>query len=169
MFEDLVTALPVIVAALLVWFLRRGRGTGSKQRDLRPAGRRVVVDGSNVMHWGGDPSLKVLKAVLRDLNGRGVTPMVFFDANAGYVLQDRYINEIEFARLLGLPSTAIDVVDSGTPADEVLLAYAAKQRLPVISNDRYREWRVRFPHISKRGALIGGSYRNGAVRWKGRL
>ena len=169
MLEDLFAALPVLIGAFIVWSLRRIRKAERAAQQPARRARRIVVDGSNVMHWSGEPSLKVLKAVLRDLKRRGYTPVVFFDANAGYVLEDRYLRAEDFARLLGLGDNAVQVAESGTPADEILLTYAAKSALPIVSNDRFRDWCVRFPQVRKARRLIGGTFQNGAVRWNGRF
>lgn len=129
----------------------------------------ILVDGSNVMHWGGDASAEVLKRVLKSLENKGHAPIVFFDASAGYRLGDRYYNEAKLAALLGRSANHICVVDKGVVADQAILMFASDYGLRVVTNDKYRDWRVQFPHAAKKGNLIGGEWRDGAVVWRGSL
>lgn len=129
----------------------------------------IVVDGSNVMHWGNEPSSKVLSRVLRSLEAMGYQPILFFDANVGYVLGDRYFDEVMMARIADVPEKQICVVSKGVVADEAILMFASDHQLRVVTNDKYRDWRVRFPHADKKGVLIGGTWRDGAVKWRGSL
>ncbi len=124
---------------------------------------RIVVDGSNVMHWGGDPSVKVLHSVLADLSG----PIVFFDANVGYKLMGKHMDAEDLAPLLGLTPTQITIAPSGTQADGLLLDYAAKHRLRVVSNDRFRDWTVKHRWVRKKGRVVRGDWKSGRVVWAG--
>ena len=129
----------------------------------------IVVDGSNVLHWGKDPSAQVLSRVLRSLEQKGYTPIVFFDANVGYVLDDHYYDEAKIAWEIGIPARHVCVVSKGVVADEGILAFATDHNLRVVSNDRFRDWRVQFPHAAKKGTLVAGTWRDGAVVWRGNL
>jgi hypothetical protein len=99
-FNDLVLlAGPSTLAALFV-LLRAWQQ--DRARRLPPP-RYVVVDGSNVLHWKDNvPALAPLKEVLAQLTRQGLTPSVYFDANAGYKIGDRYLHDLAMARLLGL-------------------------------------------------------------------
>ena len=167
------------VLALLLW--PRGR---KKQRGVRRSGRRdkipvdqsaappanaIVVDGSNVLHWGTDPSVKVLSQVLRSLERAGHVPIVFFDASVGYVLDDHYYDEARLADLIGISASHVCVVDKGVVADEAILSFATDYGLRVVTNDRFRDWRDRFPHAARKNALLSGSWREGTVVWRGKL
>jgi len=129
----------------------------------------IIVDGSNVMHWGPEPSAKILAQVLSSLTRAGYTPVVFFDASVGYVLDDHYYNEAKLAPLLGIPQEHIYVVSKGVVADVEILSKASDHHLRVVSNDRFRDWRVQFPHAAKKGALLSGTWREGTVVWRGKL
>jgi hypothetical protein len=154
---DLVLLLPVaLAAAFLFWRGRRGKPAGL-------AANAIVVDGSNVMYWGGEPSALVLTRVLRALERRDLSPIVFFDANVGYKLGDHYMDDAEMASLAGLPQSSVFVVDKGVIADEIILNFASKHSLRVVSNDQYRDWRVAFPAISGRGKLVKGRWQQGTV------
>jgi hypothetical protein len=121
------------------------------------------------MHWGPEPSDKVLSQVLRSVERAGYVPIVFFDANAGYVLDDQYYNEAKLAALIGIAPEHICVVDKGVVADEAILSFASDYALRVITNDRFRDWRVQFPHAAKKGVLLSGTWREGTVVWHGKL
>ena len=121
------------------------------------------------MHWGGEPSAQVLSMVLRSLEDHGFAPIVFFDANVGYVLADRYYNEAMLAPLIGVPSKHICVVDKGVVADEVILAFSADHGMRVVTNDQFRDWRVQFPHAAKRGQLVRGDWKYGSIFWRVRM
>ncbi len=129
----------------------------------------ILVDGSNVMYWGQEPSSLVVLRVLRNLEEKGYTPIVFFDANVGYVLDDHYYNEAKIAWLIGVPARHVCVVDKGVVADQGILSFATDYNLRVVTNDKYRDWRVKFPHADKKGVLVGGTWRDGAVIWRGSL
>jgi len=129
----------------------------------------ILVDGSNVMHWGPDPSAKILAQVLRSLERAGYTPIVFFDASVGYVLDDHYYDEAKLAPLLGISQQHICVVSKGVVADVSILSMATDYGLRVVSNDKYRDWRVKFPHAARKGVLLDGTWRDGTVVWRGRL
>jgi hypothetical protein len=149
----LVAALAVGLALVLVAL--RHRATGH---------RHVVVDGSNVLHWaGGAPSLAPLAAVLRDLERRGLRPVVWFDANAGYRVGGRYLGSDALARSLGLPERQVFVAPKGTPADPLLLRAAEVLQAPVVSNDRFRGWEGQHPLLGRPGRLIRGRVAGGAV------
>lgn len=130
--------------------------------------RLIVVDGSNVMHWDeAGPSLKVLGRVIDDLRGRGFVPQVYFDANVGYKIAGRHMKEAEIAHALRLTAQQITLSPSGTPADPLLIDFALRRGLRVVSNDRYRDWRADFPRLGDKGVLVGGRYVSGRVELRG--
>lgn len=131
---------------------------------LRPKtapGPCIVVDGSNVMHWAGDPpSIAPLREVVRRLAAEGCTPGVVFDANAGYLLEGRYRHDGDMARLLGLPKDRVMVVNKGTQADATILEAARDMQARVVTNDRFRDWADRYPEVTRPGFLVRGGYRD---------
>ncbi|MEJ6402792.1 NYN domain-containing protein [Yoonia sp. 2307UL14-13] len=126
-------------------------------------GRPIVVDGSNVMHWAGEPSVAVLSRVLAELKRRGMQPFVYFDANVGYKLFDKKIKPADLAARLDLPPAQVTVAPSRTPADEVLLERAVNDDLRVVTNDRFLDWKQRFPKVGDKGFLIKGMWKEGNV------
>lgn len=152
-------ALPVGLVACLLILLRRPR------RQPTPAAvTQVIVDGSNVMHWdGGAPSLDPVRAVVRNIEAQGMTPGVIFDANAGYKIGDRYMDDEVFAQLLGLPHSNVLVVPKGTSADSFILEAARRTGARIVTNDRFRDWQDRFPEVQVPETLIRGGFRNGVL------
>jgi hypothetical protein len=113
------------------------------------------VDGSNVMHWAGDPpSIAPLRAVVRKIAVEGYTPGVVFDANAGYLLEGRYRHDGDMARLRGLPLDQVFVVNKGTQADATVLEAARNTQARVVTNDRFRDWADRYPEVIPPGFLV---------------
>lgn len=167
LFSDLLLLAPALVAFVILMLLRRPRADKITKEKLPP--NAILVDGSNVLYLGEEPSSTVVLRVLRNLEEKGYTPVVFFDANVGYVLDDHYYNEAKIARLIGVPVHHVCVVDKGVVADEGILACATDHNLRIVTNDKYRDWRVQFPHAAKKGNLIGGAWRDGAVKWRGSL
>jgi len=155
----------ILLLALLAFFGLRSRG----QTSLQKPDFTIVVDGSNVMHWAGDPSAVVLKRVLQSLENMGHKPVVFFDASVGYRLGDRYHNEAMLAEMLEMSSAHICVVDKGVVADEAILMFASDHNLRIVTNDQFRDWRVQFPIAARKGQLLRGTWREGAVVWRGKL
>ena len=124
----------------------------------------IVVDGSNVMFWEEDvPSLDTVKAVVDDIRGQGAMPVVWFDANVGYRVDDRYMGPAALSRRLGIPAKYVFVAPKGTPADPLLLRDATRLKVPVVTNDRFRDWAGDYPEVTEPGHLIRGGYREGAL------
>lgn len=142
---------------------------GGRSSHPRPTGKLrnpILVDGSNVMHWKDEkPQILPVKSVVRELERRGFTPGVVFDANAGYKLEDRYMNERDFSALLGLPESQVFVVPKGTPADPYLLDAARGFGASVVTLDRFRDWAEAHPEVKEPGFLIRGGYRTNGEFW----
>ena len=149
----LAAGLAAAFAVFLLVLLRR-----------RARAPEVVLDGSNVMHWGGDgASLDTVRAVLAEVERLGMRAGVVFDANAGWKLVGRYVDDAEMARLLGLPRSRVLVVPKGTSADPTILQAARDRRARVVTNDRFRDWAGDFPEVARPGHLLRGRVRGGTV------
>lgn len=152
----LLLAGPAALASLYLVIRALARGTADANH--------VILDGSNVMHWrGGEPDIDTVRDVLDLARDRGLRPGIVFDANAGYLLFNRYVDDADFARVLNLPPERVLVVPKGTPADPTILAAARDLGARVISNDRYRDWLEAFPEFAAPGQLIRGGIRRGDV------
>ncbi|PIE08413.1 MAG: hypothetical protein CSA74_02930 [Rhodobacterales bacterium] len=135
-----------------------------KIRAPRQRKMRVVIDGSNVMHWkDGTPELNTVREVLINLRAQGFHPGVVFDANAGYKLAGQYQHDRAFSQLLGLPRDEVMVVPRGTPADPWILTAARDLGARIVTNDRFRDWAETYPEVTEPGYLIRGGFRNGEV------
>lgn len=169
MAENLALAILVLLLAVIGGLLRSRGSKGSPAAAPRPRspGISVIVDGSNVMHWGGEASLPVLQGVIRTLEAQGENPYVIFDANVGWKLFDRYLGDGPMSGHLGLQERQIMVVSKGEVADEKILLAADRFDLPVVSNDRFRDWSVQFPWVRDHRRLRRGAWVDGRIRWGG--
>lgn len=149
----LIGAALAFVAHLLA-SLRRGR-----LPDRRGARPLVVVDGSNVMYWEDNtPKIETIRQAVQELGRRGFEVGVVFDANAGYLLTDRYQHDGFFSRTLDLPQDRVMVVPKGTPADPFILMAARDMGARIVTNDQFRDWVQEFPEVRNDGFLIPGGY-----------
>jgi hypothetical protein len=124
----------------------------------------VVIDGSNVMHWNGEVArLAPLREVIAALQAKGFEPGIIFDANAGYKLADRYLDDGDFAKLLKLRADRVLVVPKGEPADPTILASAREMGAKIVTDDRFRDWAGDFPEVTEPGHLVRGGYRDGVL------
>jgi len=149
----LLALLSAVAAAIL---LLRARATRARAW--------IVVDGSNVLHWDNEvPAIATVARVVDDLRSSGFVPVVWFDANVGYRIGDRYMGPAILARALDLPARQVFVAPKGTPADPLLLEGAAVLGARVVTNDRFRDWANDHPRILEPGFLVPGQVRDGAV------
>ncbi len=158
--------LAATVAAFvsLLWLLRAAL-VARRVRAAQRARVWVVIDGSNVMHWeDGRPSLATVSAVLGEVQRVGLTPLLWFDANAGYELAGRYMNETALSRALGLAREQVRVAPKGTPADPLILRDAVALQTGVVTNDRYRDWATSYPSVAEPGVLLRGRVTGGAAQ-----
>ena len=158
----LLASLCALAAAILLL-----RALWPRKRKARPAPRQthVVVDGSNVMFWqDGVPRLATVSAVLAELRRAGLHPIVWFDANVGYRVSDRYMGPRDLSRALGLPRGQVRIAPSGSVADPLLLEEAARLGTGVITNDLYRDWVGSYPSVRVPGVLVSGRVVDGVVR-----
>jgi Zc3h12a-like Ribonuclease NYN domain len=157
---DLILLSGPCTLAALVLVIRPLRHRATPQRPKA----WVVLDGSNVMHWkDGAADLGTIIDVLRRLETLGFTPGIVFDANAGYKLSDRYLDDGVLAKQLRMPEDRVLVVPKGQPADPVILAAARDLGGRIVTNDRYRDWEEAHPEVRSPGHLIRGGYRDGQL------
>ena len=159
----LLALLSAVAALYLV--VTSGRSRPARRGPVVPRKTRpILVDGSNVMHWRDDaPQLTTLQDVISALTRQGYKPGIVFDANAGYKLTGRYMDDAPLARALNLPPDRVLVVPKGGQADPVILASARELRAPVLTNDRFRDWAADYPEVGREGHLLRGGYRNGVL------
>jgi len=160
-YTDALILLPALLAFFVILYRRKPVDPPPPQEVVPRHG--IAVDGSNVMHWGGDPSLHTVSRAIEVLEKNGLTPIVFFDANVGYKVDNRYYAEGDLARFIGLPERQICVVHKGVVADEWLLDFATDHKLRIVTNDQFRDWRVKYPIAGQKGRLVKGTWSNGNV------
>lgn len=149
----LVGLLVVIALALVVGARQFGR---TRQNW-------IVVDGSNVLHWEREtPDIRSVFHVIVALKSEGFVPLVWFDANAGYLIGERYMGPSRLARLIDLPERQVFVAPKGTPADPLLLQDAVNLKARVVTNDRFRDWAEDYPQIREKGFLVRGRMQSDA-------
>ena len=154
-----------VAAVVSLLLLLRAALRVRRRRAARRARVWVVIDGSNVMHWDdGRPSLSSVSAVLAEVQRVGLTPLLWFDANAGYELAGRYMNEVALSRVLGLEPEQVRVAPKGTPADPLILRDAVVLQTGVVTNDRYRDWAQQYPSVAEPGVLLRGKVEGGSAR-----
>jgi hypothetical protein len=142
-----------LIALASIWFARR-----------HAPPNWIVVDGSNVLYWDQNhPKMETVVKVCRALETQGYAPVVWFDANVGYLISDRFLREAELAVRLNLPKTQVFLAGKDTPADPWVLAQARDLKARIVSNDRYREWVAAHPEVEEPGLLLRGRLVDGTV------
>lgn len=131
-------AIGVLAAVLLAVYL------WLRQRSATPSvdkvRRQIAIDGTNVLFWRDEVAqLRTLRAVVDHLKREGFDPVVFLDASSRHHIGDKSLNEAKFARALGVSQKRVMVCPARTEADAFILHYAGEHRLPVVSNDRFRD------------------------------
>jgi hypothetical protein len=125
----------------------------------------IAVDGSNVLYWQDEiPSLQTVREVVDALKRRGMRPVVWFDANVGYLVGDRYLGPVPLAKSLGLSERQVIVAPKGTPADPLVIEGARLLKSRIVSNDRFRDWQDQYPEVREAMRFLRGSIENGALR-----
>lgn len=112
---------------------------GKPERHVWSA-RSTVIDGSNVAHWGSNtPTIDAVRAVVAQLKTEGSDPIAVFDANIGFKVSNRFLNNSELAAQIGLLPNRVEVVPKGEIADIRVFEIAMQLSAPIVSNDLYRD------------------------------
>lgn len=128
--------------------------------DIKINPRSILVDGSNVMHWEANtPDSATLMRVLAALRRHGNDPILCFDANVGYKLFNAHLNPEELSRLFGVTPQQVLITPSGTDANALILQVAIAHSIPVVSNDRYRD----YPALAGQVERMTGTINEGVV------
>lgn len=153
---DLLLLSLITGLAALVLLLRETFASGKARSNGFGRGRAwIVLDGSNVMHWDGKgPSLDPVRSVVDRVRAEGLEPVIWFDANVGYKIGERYLGPAALAKRLGCAKGRVHVAPRGTPADPLLLQHAVSLDARVVSNDRFRDWQEDFPVLGREDFLV---------------
>lgn len=122
---------------------------------IRWNNRIVVIDGSNVAHWGneGFASLDAVKAIVLFLKRESATPIAVFDANIGFKVADKHMNVDELVNALG-GGIEVEIVQSGTIADRRIVELAEQRKAIIVSNDLFRDSLRARPIPKRRGFFL---------------
>lgn len=148
----------VVLAGALVLLVARLLRGGPRPQS-RGGKKALVLDGSNILYWAGDgPDISTLRRVVSACRKAGYAPVVWFDANAGYLIEDRYAGPVRLAKLLAMPARDVFVAPKGEPADPRIIAAARAGDALIVTNDRYRDWQAGagdLPRRLVRGRVAG--------------
>ena len=137
---------------------------GAYFRQRKSSQKWIVIDGSNVLYWkNGVPLIDTVKDVVAAASKSGAKAGVIFDANAGYVVSEKFMNDRKFAKRLNLPRNQVMVVPKGMQADPYILSAARDMGARIVTNDKYRDWTATYPEIRNPGHLIPGNYTSGKL------
>ncbi len=143
----------LVVGVAVVFVILRPRRRSTTSPPI--TAKQIAVDGTNVLFWKDElAQLSTLKQVVQRLQREGFDPVVFLDASARHHLGDRSLNEARFAKHLGLCTNRIMVCPAKTEADVLILEYAGKQNIAVVSNDRFRD----RPQAARNIRLVKGRF-----------
>lgn len=160
--DFILISAPMVLASL--YLLLRASFRRRPEANEKREPNWVIVDGSNVLYWRDQsPQFSAVTDVVQALKARDLTPVVVFDANAGYLTVGKYQHDFAFARQLGLPPEQVMVVDKGTQADTAVLDLARGLSARIVTNDRYRDWAEAYPEVLTTGWRIEGSYTGGKL------
>jgi len=121
---------------------------------------KIVVDGSNVLHYPRSKSANVknLQLLIRKLKAEGYEYRIFVDASARHRIDGEERPVFERMVAQGI----IQQVPVHTPADRLILEYATEHpEYKILSNDAFQDWEsefkvVRDPSRFMRFMIVGG-------------
>lgn len=145
-----VIASATVGAVALVWMVGQA---------LSPRRHWIVVDGSNVLRWrDGPPDLATVALVVKELQRLRYTPVVWFDAEAGFLVAQRPLGPGALARALNIPTIQVLVAPDGTRVEAFVFTGAREMQAPVVTNASCSDWVEHFPEIAETGRLVRGSF-----------
>lgn len=131
--------------------------------------KTYIIDGLNIVYTCAreqPPSLGVLLLLLNALRDSKINFICIFDASTRHKLEregEPDSKEI-YKKLLYRRPTVFSEVPGGTCADDYILNDANDKDLPVISNDRFRDYAKQFPWVSEENRLIKVAQIGGELR-----
>lgn len=107
---------------------------------------KILVDGSNVAlasKKDGKPKIDNIERIRLELEKRDYDPIVFVDASLRHRLPEsdkkRFEKWIDEDKVIQSPA--------GVRADNPLLEYADKHKLKIVSNDTFKEYKIKYPWL----------------------
>ena len=113
----------------------------------------LVVDGSNLMMRGGEPSFAALESAIQSLADQvastvSVEITTFVDASSRHRISTDERSRFEEA----INSGVITQVPAGVQADAFILEFATNNNAIVVSNDRYRDYESQHGWLREQGS-----------------
>jgi len=158
----------------------RAKSAGTKRGGKKPAESRkkvvvqpvqpkaasfkVLVDGSNVIYYGkkpgSKPTVKNLQLMIKKLEEKGYQYIVFADPKTRWALSSE--EKSVFDQMIS--QGTVKQVPATTGADRWFLEYATNHpEYKVLSNDRFVDWKNRFPWVGDLNRFIRFMILNGEV------
>jgi hypothetical protein len=115
-----------------------------------------VIDGLNVCNWHKpQPLLYPVLQLMMSLQAEGCTFTCIFDAVTPHRLGETDRRRYEQLVM----SSCFNEITGGIRADDFILSVADARKCAVISNDRFRDYMVRYPWLeSDPNRLVKGGY-----------
>jgi len=130
------------------------------KRGGRQAKSNVLVDGSNVIWYGGKARLKNLQLLMRKLDENGYRYSVFVDASIKYDLNESERRALE--RMIS--NGTVHQTPARTSADEWILEYATNHpECRILTNDTFQDWESKYPVVDERDRFISFMIVDGEV------
>ena len=107
----------------------------------------LLVDGSNLVRTLPGAG-NALAALLFAFERAGREFNVVFDATIRHVFEEA--KDVAGQQLLATCAPRVTIVPAGTPADDYLLLLADRKGCAVVSNDRFEQYRDRYPWLGAR-------------------
>ena len=107
----------------------------------------LLVDGSNLVRTLSGAG-NALAALLFAFEQAGREFNVVFDATIRHVFEEA--KDVAGQQLLATCAPRVTIVPAGTPADDYLLLLADRKGCAVVSNDRFEQYRDRYPWLGAR-------------------
>jgi Zc3h12a-like Ribonuclease NYN domain len=111
----------------------------------------IIVDGSNVLHWMKDNNMdnKVnlipLLIVLTALKRKSFNFCCYFDASQRFQLEEQQPQQYQEFKKLWKGRDIFSIVPGGESADDYILLDAKNSNRKVLTNDRFRDNKIRLP------------------------
>lgn len=127
-----------------------------KKIKVKPE-KDIVVDGTNVIFWGGYANLGNLRMVVDHLREKAIMPYVFFDSSSRHLARDAIVDEEGFSKALGLERDRVMICPSRTEADDFIARFARDQQLAIVSNDDFKDHLLEYKGLKVvRGMIADG-------------
>ncbi|WCJ60697.1 hypothetical protein NXS98_06105 [Fontisphaera persica] len=165
MIEDLVVKLNIDESLSMMRALLDGRNPARKKTESSSCttkdGKLIIIDGTNVLRSynpANQCDFAALLTLFCELAARSISFVCVFDANTRYTMEklappprqgrNCFNAKTHYEKLLREAPHILQEVPGGETADAFILARAAKEDCPVLTNDRYRDHIAKYPWLA---------------------